>query len=180
MGDYIKPYSDIFIKYLFGSETNKALLLSFINAVLAETGFDRVVNVELRNPFNVKNYVLDKESILDVKATDEGGRTYNIEVQVDGDESFVHRSLYYWARVYANQLENADFYSLLRPVICIDILHFELLPSLPNYFNCFLLEEKSSHKVLTDHLVISFIELPKPIQIDKHNDLTKLAYFQRL
>jgi hypothetical protein len=54
MGYYVKPTSDIFIKYLLGSEENKDLLLSFINANLSEIGFDKIVKVVIKNPFNVK------------------------------------------------------------------------------------------------------------------------------
>ena len=44
---YIKPSSDIFIKYLFGMDTEESrmLLLSFINAVLQDSGFEPVVSV---------------------------------------------------------------------------------------------------------------------------------------
>ena len=66
----IKASSDIFIKYLFGTERNKDLLLSFINAVLNDAGFDTIIDLELTNPFNIKTFVLDKESILDIKAID--------------------------------------------------------------------------------------------------------------
>lgn len=41
---YVKPTSDIFIKYLFGTEENKFLLLAFINAVLENSGFPLIKN----------------------------------------------------------------------------------------------------------------------------------------
>jgi len=41
---YVKPTSDIFIKYLFGAEENKILLLAFINAVLENSGFPLIRN----------------------------------------------------------------------------------------------------------------------------------------
>ena len=57
---YIKPTSDIFIKYLFGTEENKILLLAFINAVLENSGFSLIKKVELKNTFNLKKIVFDK------------------------------------------------------------------------------------------------------------------------
>jgi len=68
MSSFINPLSDIFIKYLLGSEKNKDLLLSFINAVLEDAGLDKIVDVTIRNPFNVKEFTIDKESVVDVKA----------------------------------------------------------------------------------------------------------------
>ncbi|MBN2534006.1 MAG: PD-(D/E)XK nuclease family transposase, partial [Spirochaetales bacterium] len=70
MGIYIKPTSDFFIRYLFGSEEYKELLLSFVNSVMVSAHFPTLSSVEIKNPFNLKNIVFEKESVLDVKATD--------------------------------------------------------------------------------------------------------------
>lgn len=78
MSFYIKPTSDIFIHYLLGSEHNKELLLSFINAVLENAGPKQVTAVEILNPFNIKMYPDDKLSIVDIKATDSGGAIFHI------------------------------------------------------------------------------------------------------
>jgi predicted transposase/invertase (TIGR01784 family) len=74
MQETISAISDIFIKFLLGSERNNDLLLSFINAVLADAGFKTIVKAEIKNPFSIKSIKDEKESILDVKATDETGR----------------------------------------------------------------------------------------------------------
>ncbi len=91
---YIKPSSDIFIKYLFGMDTEESreLLLSFINAVLQNSGFDPIVSVVSKNPFNYKEFINDKESVLDIDAKDEQGREYNIEVQTSGDSNTFYRA----------------------------------------------------------------------------------------
>jgi hypothetical protein len=70
MNSFIAAYSDIFVKFLLGSEKNKKLLLSFINSVLTDSEFPNIIEIEIRNPFNLKSFTLDKESILDVKARD--------------------------------------------------------------------------------------------------------------
>jgi len=162
MNYYIKPTADIFIKYLLGSQKNKDLLLSFINAVLEDSEFPKIVKVEIKNPFNLKYFLTDKESILDVKATDENNRQYDIEVQSTGNEYFKNRSLYYWAKLYSSQLEEGGEYVELMPTICINILDFELFSEIKNLHTCFLLREKNfAEYVLTDHLVIHFLEVPK-------------------
>ena len=117
MSTFISPTSDIFIKYLLGSEENKDLLISFVNAVLTDSNFTTIVSAEIKNPFNVKTFPIDKESIVDIKAADETGRQYNIEVQTTGDESFKARSLYYWAKLYTSQLLEGDDYTKLKPTI---------------------------------------------------------------
>ena len=174
MNTYIKPYSDIFIKYLLGSEKNKDLLLSFINAVITDSKFTQIVDVEVKNPFNIKNFPIDKESILDIKATDEHSRQYNIEVQSIGSDHFKLRSLYYWSKLYSNQLIEGTIYTKLKPCICINILNFNLLKDTNTFHNCFLLREINNPEyILTDHLILHFLELPKLEERVQNNKLIK-------
>jgi len=162
MQDYIRPYADIIVKYLLGSEQNKDLLLSFINAVLADSGFTKIVDVELADKLNEKEYFSDKASILDIKARDEKGRLFNIEVQILRQDDFAHRSLYYWAKTYSSQIKEGDAYFNLKPTICINLLCFELLKNLDKIHSCFMLSEKSLPEyILTEHEIMHFIELPK-------------------
>lgn len=172
MNTYIKATSDIFIHYLFGSESNKDLLLSFINAVLEDADMPLISNVEIRNPFNLKKYHYDKLSIVDIKATDEKGQIYDIEVQSFKDEFYANRSLYYWAKIYSDQLKEAEGYVELNPVICINLLDFILIKELPDVHTCFLAMEKNNHEyALSNHFKIHFIELPKFYK--KHKGLKK-------
>jgi predicted transposase/invertase (TIGR01784 family) len=178
MNNYVKPSSDIFIKYLLGSERNKDLLLSFINAVFEDSEFDKIADVEIKNPFNIKTFQVDKESILDIKATDEKGRQFDIEVQSTGNENFVNRSLYYWARLYCSQLKESEFYTKLKATICINILDFNIFKETKNYHNCFLLFEKNdSELVLTDHLVLHYLELRKYEDQNLNNKLNRWIYY---
>ena len=104
MAERIYAYSDIFVRYLLGDERNTDLLLSFINAVNADYDLPLLRSVTIKNPFNLKNLAKEKESVIDIKAEDESGRLYDIEVQVYGNKQYVHRSLYYWARLYSSQV----------------------------------------------------------------------------
>ena len=101
---YIKPTSDMFFKYLFGRDETKDLLISFINAVFEEKKLFKIQTVEIKNPFNIKKFILEKESILDIKGEDEKKRKYDIEVQSTGNEYFKNRSLYYWSKLYSSQI----------------------------------------------------------------------------
>ncbi len=157
MADYIKPTSDIFTHYLLGSVHNGDLLLSFINAVMADAGSPIVQDVTILNPFNPATYETDKPSILDVKATDDSGTIYKIEIQSTGNAEFIHRSLYYWARTYSAQLEIGEKYGLLHPVICINIVDFLLIEKSPRVHTLFFAVEKDDRKLkLTDHFEIHY------------------------
>ena len=58
----INPKVDFAFKKLFGSEENKDLLISLINAVIPEEG--HIVELELKNPYNLADYRKGKISIL--------------------------------------------------------------------------------------------------------------------
>jgi len=83
-------------------------LLSFINAVHSDSGFPVIKTVEIKNPFNIKNFSIDKESIVDVKATDENQRVYDVEVLTTGNYIFRNRTLYYWTKLYSSQLKTTN------------------------------------------------------------------------
>ncbi|MDD2759359.1 MAG: Rpn family recombination-promoting nuclease/putative transposase, partial [Methylomonas sp.] len=62
----INPRVDFAFKKLFGSEENKDLLISLINAVVSDD--QQVSDIELKNPYNLADYQAGKMSILDIKA----------------------------------------------------------------------------------------------------------------
>ena len=62
----LNPRVDIVFKKLFGVEENNDLLISLINAIVSKS--DRVEDVEIINPYNERNFKVDKLTILDVKA----------------------------------------------------------------------------------------------------------------
>lgn len=170
----IDPLSDIFILYLFGSAENNQVLLDFINAVLIDVGFQEIVEVEVLNPFNIRTFINDKLSILDVKAKDGNGRIYDIEVQSISHNHYINRSLYYWARNYSKQLTKAENYDTLKPVISINLLKDKIFKQINKVHSVFMpFELEYKEKPLTDHLQIHYIELKK--YIEGMNVKTKLT-----
>lgn len=154
----LNPRVDFAFKKLFGSEENKGILIAFINAIVSEA--DRVTDVELLNPYNNKNYVGDKLSILDIRAIDMHGRHYNIEIQVTDEVYYSQRALYYWSRIYANQLDEGEPYGNLKKTISIHILNFDYFDE-PDYHNVFHLMNAKSKKRHFEDLELHFIELSK-------------------
>ncbi|PIE71810.1 MAG: hypothetical protein CSA22_00970 [Deltaproteobacteria bacterium] len=175
---YIHPTSDIFIKYLFGMEADSPLLKDFINATQQQYDLPRIKSLTVRNPFNLKTIHFEKESVLDIKAISETGEIFNIEVQTSGNEIFKNRSLYYWSKLYTAQLEQGKAYKVLHPVICINILDFNLFSDESRYHLCFMLRDlKDPELFLTDHLAIHYLELPKLSHYHTDNELEKWLYY---
>jgi predicted transposase/invertase (TIGR01784 family) len=179
--DYIKAYSDIFIKYLFGKEGNEDILLDFINDVLTDEGFPKITELTIKNPFNPKEFPIDKDSYLDIKVIDETGKHYNIEVQSFSEQYFLNRILYYWSKLYSSQIKEGESYGKLKAAISINVLNFEFLESSRDLHNLAYLALKSNlSQPLTDLIFVHFIELPKLLKdkpIESLTDLERWIYF---
>ena len=154
----INPRVDFAFKKLFGTESNKDLLIDFINSIVDEK--DKVVDLEIKNPYNPQNFRNDKLSILDIKAQDTLGKWYNIEMQIMDQDYFDKRALYYWAKLYTGQLTSGVNYSTLNKTICINILNFICLDD-KDYHNIYKLKNTKTNTEYLDHMELHFIELNK-------------------
>ena len=163
---------DCFIRYLFSDEGNENIVLDFINGVMIDLNFQTFNNVVILNPFNLTKYLDGKESIVDVKCITEDNQTVIIEIQLQGNQYFIRRSLYYWANSYSSLLNKSENYTKLSPVISINVLDFTLFNDIKDFHSCYLLKEIKHNKILTDHCMLHYIELPK---FNLNNDKEKLS-----
>jgi len=155
----ITPKVDIAFKKIFGVEENKDLLISLINSIVGEE--DQVSEVTLLNPYNPKSFKKDKLSILDIKAQGIDGKRFNIEIQISDEADYDKRALYYWAKLYTEQLEVAEDYSTLSKAIGIHILNFTSIPGIDKYHNVFHITEKETGMTYFRDMELHTIELKK-------------------
>lgn len=161
----ISPRVDIAFKKIFGVEENKDLLISLINSIVGPA--DQVSDVTLLNPYNPKNFRNDKLSILDIKATGTDGKRFNIEIQISDEADYDKRALYYWAKLYTEQLKVAEDYARLSKAIGIHILNFTSIPEVDKYHNVFHITEKDTGILYFKDLELHTIELKKFIIHDQ-------------
>jgi len=158
----VKKLNDFFIRYFFGLEGDEDLLLSFINAIMIDSNFATFKSVEIINPFNLSEKANNKESIVDLKAVTEDGIIVIIEIQTYSTKNFFERTLYYWSKNYSNILKKGEDYPELKPVISINLIDDILFDKTDKRMHtCYLLKEKNSNKILTDHIQLPYIEIPK-------------------
>jgi predicted transposase/invertase (TIGR01784 family) len=155
----ISPRVDLAFKKIFGVEENKDLLISLINAVVSNE--DQVVDVTLLNPYNAQSFKTDKLSILDIKAKGIDGKRFNIEIQISDEADYDKRALYYWAKLYTEQLKISTDYATLSKAIGIHILNFTSIPETDKYHNVFHIKEKESGIIYFKDLELHTIELKK-------------------
>lgn len=165
----VNKLNDYFIRYFFGLKGNEDLLLSFINAIMIDSNFATFVSVDILNPFNISEKAGNKESIVDLKAITEDGIIVIIEIQTYSTKNFPERTLYYWSKNYSNILNHGDKYAKLKPVISINLIDDFLFDETDNKMHtCYLLKEKNNNKILTDHIQLHYVEIPK---FDKNGDI---------
>jgi predicted transposase/invertase (TIGR01784 family) len=161
--------NDFVFRYVLGREEAKSLLMDLVNAVLEDAGCTPIISLDLRNPVNPRDASWAKETVLDIKAVGQDRQLFDIEMQVSGDRHFVNRSLYYWAQLYSRQLEKGHEYDELRPVICINLLDFDLFEGTAENHHRFIITEAGTPElVMTEDLQIHFVELTKPAVRETH------------
>ena len=168
----ISPRVDIAFKKIFGVEENRDLLISLINSIVGEE--DQVREVTLLNPYNAKNFRQDKLSILDIKAKGLDGKRYNIEIQISDEADYDKRALYYWAKLYTEQLKAGEDYSTLSKAIGIHILNLYSIPQVDRYHNVFHITEKDTGFRYFKDLELHTIELKK-FSKDSHAELADIV-----
>jgi len=155
----ITPKVDLIFKKLFGVEENKDLLISLINSIINKE--DQVEDVVILNPYNPQHCISGKLSILDIKAKSTSGQRFNIEIQVSDEGDYDKRALYYWAKLYTEQLETSNDYSALSKAIGIHILNFTSITTTDKYHNRFYMTERDTGVRYFKDIELHTIELNK-------------------
>ena len=151
---------DCVFKALLGAEDNRNLLVHFLNAILSTDLATPIATVDILNPYNDKEFVEDKLSIVDVKARDNEGNLYQIEIQLVNFTDLPERILYNWADIYSEQLRNGEGYYRLKPTYSIWLLAENLIKADSDYIHTYKLRDAKG-RVLNNHCGIWLLELQK-------------------
>ncbi|NLC43668.1 MAG: PD-(D/E)XK nuclease family transposase [Clostridiales bacterium] len=158
----LKVKNDFIFRKIFGESKNKDLLISFLNAVLELDGLKKLEDIEVLDGTELKRDSMeDKLGILDIRARTKQGENINIEVQLINQFNMDKRTLFYWSKMFTEQLKEGQPYNDLKKTITINILDFNYIGT-EEYSTVFhLWEDSNKNCKLTDVLEIRFLELPK-------------------
>ncbi len=79
---FVDVKNDVAFRKIFGNKKKTQILISFLNAVLQLEGKRRIVAVKIENPYQFPRIAGEKASIIDVRATEDSGRQFVVEMQV--------------------------------------------------------------------------------------------------
>jgi len=156
----IDPKVDCVFKALLGAPENRDLLMHFLNAILEGELTHPIVQVEITDPHNARETLVDKLSIVDVKATDSHGRIFQIEVQMQSFGHLPHRIAYTWCDIYSAQLRSGQDYPQLLPTYSIWLLAENLIPEDESHVHNYKLRDERG-RLLLDNGGIYLLELEK-------------------
>ena len=157
---FVDITNDIAFRKIFGNDSKKKSLISFLNAVIDLPKNEQIIDVEITNPYQLGKLSGGKSTIVDVKAKDEKGNIFIVEMQVAEFDFFNKRILYYTSQSYVSQIDKGVQYNKLRPVYFIGILEFEIGQN-PNYFSRHKVLDVETKEQIIQDVEFNFIELPK-------------------
>ena len=170
----LKPKNDVVFHALFREE-NKRITESLISDILGEKVILKKGNKDRH--LNIKTEK-QKLGIIDLRTEFEDGTKCNIELQLLEHKYENERFLYYWADSYSRQLVKGDEYGELHKTISIIILDHEIEEMKESEkigLKWQIRDEETGKKILTDHLEIVIIEIPKALRLYKKNKENRIC-----
>lgn len=157
---YVNFYTDFAFKKLFGTEMNKDLLISFLNALLQ--GREVVLDVNYLNTEHLGTQEYDRRAVFDVYCKNDKGEVFLVEMQKGEQQFFKDRSIYYSTFAIREQAPRGEWNYELKGVYTIGILIFCFDKEREgNYYHEVKLMDTATKEVFYDKLVFIYLEMPK-------------------
>ena len=157
---YINPYTDFGFKKLFGTDMNKELLISFLNALF--DGKEEVKDITYLNTEHIGSLELDRKAVFDVYCENEKGEKFLVEMQKGEQEFFKDRSIYYVTFPIREQAKRGDWNNELKAVYAVSILNFVFDQRDDKYYHHEIkLMDTGTNTVFYDKLTLFYLEMPK-------------------
>ena len=159
---YINPYTDFGFKKLFGTEMNKDLLISFLNALFHDKEVIRDVTYL---PTEQMAAYGSRRAIFDVYCENDKGEKFIVEMQKTEQAFFKDRSLFYASFPIQQQGQRGfDWNFELKSVYTVGILNFVFDEDRDD--NEYLhhevkLMDTQKKTVFYDKLTFVYLEMPK-------------------
>lgn len=159
MAKYLDPKADVTFKKVFGEHKN--LVISLLNALLPLDEGKKVESIEYLPPEMVPDNPDKKNSIVDVRCEETGGRKFIVEMQLNWTTAFKERVLFNAAKAYVRQIDRSDEFYLLQPVYSLNLVNKVFEHDTENCYHHYSMVHNLDTKKKIDGLHLVFIELPK-------------------
>ena len=151
--------NDYAFKKVFGTEENKDVLQDLLECIL-DIPPENIAGLELLDKEFHKDSISDKIGVLDVNLRLKNNTIIDVVIQNKWNSEFVQRTIFYWAKMYTENLKTGEVYTKLPKCITINIVGegFNLNSLLHSEYN---VVEKHINNRLSDEFEIHFLNLAK-------------------
>ena len=159
-GKYLNPKADLTFKKVFGEHED--LVMSLLNALLPLDEGKQIEHVEYLTPEMVPENPGKKNSVVDVRCRETGGRHFIVEMQMNWNNEFQQRVILNTAKAVVKQLGTNEDYSLLQPVYALKLINDVGFDAGPDefYHDYAIVNVEHSDRII-EGLRFIFVELPK-------------------
>ena len=159
-GKYLDPKADLTFKLVFGE--HKDLVMSLLNALLPLEEDGQITSVEYLPSEMIPDNPLKKDSVVDVRCTDQQQRQFIVEMQLYWNEFFQQRVLLNASKAVVRQLEKGMNYKLIQPVYCLNLVNDIGFDGAPDefYHDYAIVNVEHSDRII-EGLRFVYVELPK-------------------
>ncbi len=156
-------YNDVAFSWVFGRQEQIKPITSVLNAVIGYDSADpKFRDIRILNPFDITKYKTDKRGILDLRVRDmKADIWFNVEMQVRYQKFYPERSMFYLAGMYRDQMKAGEVYQELKPCFGVHIVMADMFEQETDWYNHYRMLNVKSHKPLSRHWEMYFVELGK-------------------
>jgi predicted transposase/invertase (TIGR01784 family) len=156
----LNPLNDFCFLSAFGKKGCEPQLISLLNALLHPPAHNRITSLLIIEHTTLLPEIAGgKKNILDVRARLANHALVNIEVQRGNHYDMRERSLYYWAKQYAQSLRAGQDYRKTPKVISINILGFRDLNKGEYHVSAHLWLDQDKGRLYSDRLEFHVVDL---------------------
>ncbi len=154
---YLDPKNDLTFKKIFGD--HPLLVKSLLNSLLPLTS--PIVTVEYLQPELVPQIPSFKNSIVDVKCTDQNNRIFIVEMQLFWTDGFKQRVVFNASKSYVKQLGKSVEFKTLKPVYALSLVNENFENDTDNFYHHYSLVHSYETDKKLEGLEFVFVELKK-------------------
>jgi len=159
-GKYLDPKADLTFKKVFGEHPD--LVMSLLNALLPLDEGQQIEYVEYLPAELVPENPGKKNSIVDVRCREKGGRHFIVEMQMNWNHQFEQRVILNASKAVVKQLDVNEDYKLLQPVYSLNLINDVGFNAGPDeFYHDYAIVNVAHTDRIIEGLRFVFVELPK-------------------
>ncbi len=172
---YISLLTDFGFKRIFGTDSNKELLINFLNSLF--DGEEVIKDVKYLNSENVGDVYAERKAIFDVYCENEQGEKFIVEMQNAYQTFFKDRSLFYSTFPIREQApKGSDWNFCLKKVYVVALLNYKMSDEAfdsSDTIHTIALMDTKTNKVFNAKLMFKYVEVGRFDKTDE--ELTSLS-----